>query len=266
MSELSSTVRFDGEWDKESTDSKSQEEKVGPGTWPRGVDRVPRHSIGAVVSILCEEFPATTVSKVRFLEDQGLVKPFRTATGYRKYSSADIERIRFILAQQRDSYAPLKAIHEHLVSLDGGHDVEPEPTARLVTSGGAVLDIPKEQSVTLRALGDLTGTTSEFIEDCVNAGLIHPDLGGHFSSLSVKIVSLASSLATAGIEPRLLRTVRTSAERCADLAERVITSRESRNRPGDRERNRAKAHDLSQTIGDLHEQLLRSAIYAIIED
>ena len=267
MSEPSAAKLGSG-WDGDSEGSKSQakDKDLGPGTWPRGVDRTPRHSIGAVVSILREEFPATSVSKVRFLEDQGLVKPFRTATGYRKYSAADIDRIRFILLQQRDSYAPLKAIHEHLVSLDGGHDVVPEPTARLVASGGDILDIPKDQDITLRSLRDLTGTSSEFIEECVNVGLIHPDLGGHFSAISVKIVALASTLASAGIEPRLLRTVRTSAERCADLAERVIMSRDSRNRPGDRERNRAQAHDLAETIGDLHEQLLRAAIYAIIGD
>ena len=65
-------------------------------------------TIGQVVKILDREFPATTVSKVRFLEEKGLVSPHRTASGYRKYSAADVERIRLVLAKQRDSYAPLR--------------------------------------------------------------------------------------------------------------------------------------------------------------
>lgn len=243
----------------------AEEPELGPGTWPRGVDRTPKYSIGAVVSLLTKEFPATTVSKVRFLEDQGLVKPFRTGSGYRKYSSADVERIRFILTQQRDSYAPLKVIHEQLVSLDGGHDIGPEPAARLVASGGVVIQPADEQTVSLRTLRDLTGASHDLIEECVKAGLIHPDLGGHFPAKAVRIVSLSIALAAGGLEPRLLRTVRTSAERCAELAERVVLSRESRQRPGDRERTRAQAQDLSQTISELHNEILTLAVNSFVD-
>lgn len=239
-------------------------DEIGPGTWPRGVDRTPKYSIGVLVGLLKEEFPATTVSKIRFLEDQGLVKPFRTGSGYRKYSPADLERIRFILAQQRDSYAPLKIIHEQLEALDGGYDIGPEPAARLVSSEGEVV-VPQGQSVTLRTLREVTGAPSDIIEECVRVGLIHPDLGGRFPARAVKVVTLVQKLGESGVQARSLRGVRVSADRCADLVERVITSRENRSRPGDRERNRSQAEQLSENISDLHNEIFVLAVAALLE-
>ena len=82
------------------------------------------------------EFPAVTTSKLRFLEEQGLVEPVRTAAGYRQYSPADIERLRFVLRQQRDRYMPLKVIGDRLAALDAGEEDEPAPRARLATRDG----------------------------------------------------------------------------------------------------------------------------------
>ena len=84
---------------------KVTEETIEP--WPRGISREPELSIGQLVERLKGEFPAITQSKVRFLEDKGLVVPARTLAGYRKYSRADIERLRYVLASQGDSYSPL---------------------------------------------------------------------------------------------------------------------------------------------------------------
>ena len=112
-----------------STPAKSQllkevasASEIGP--WPRGVDRAPSLSIGQVVSELKAEFPAISLSKVRFLEEQGLVSPARSGSGYRKYSRADIERLRFVLSAQRDSFTPLKVIGDQLRALDAGHEAE----------------------------------------------------------------------------------------------------------------------------------------------
>ena len=78
--------------------------------WPRGISRRASMRISDVLAALQIEFPAVTTSKLRFLEEQGLVEPVRTAAGYRQYSPADIERLRFVLRQQRDRYMPLKVI------------------------------------------------------------------------------------------------------------------------------------------------------------
>ncbi len=83
-------------------------------------------SIGEVLATLRAEFPDVTISKIRFLESEGLVEPARTASGYRKFSHEDVERLRYVLAAQRDHYLPLRVIKDHLDALDRG--LEPAPS------------------------------------------------------------------------------------------------------------------------------------------
>lgn len=91
-------------------------------------------SIGEVLSLLQSEFPDVTISKIRFLESQGLIDPERTPSGYRKFYEPDIERLRWILVQQRENFLPLKVIKDRLSSADGIPTDEPEP---LAANGGA---------------------------------------------------------------------------------------------------------------------------------
>lgn len=234
-------------------------------SWPRGISHAPELSIGALVDIVKGEFPATTVSKIRFIEDKGLVKPHRTATGYRKYSRADVERIRFILTQQRDSYAPLKVIHEQLQALDAGHDADPAPRARVVASEGKLVTPPPTATVSVREIIDLTGVTAEQMEEYARLGLIIPDLGGRFPARVVKVVRLLSTLGGEGIPPRLLRSVRQGAERSADIVDQAVSSRENRSRPGEKERTSAQAADLSGVFGQLHGEFLAIAVEALFD-
>src|SRR5947209_20501431 len=92
-------------------------------------------SIGEVLAHLRGEFPDITISKLRFLEAEGLVEPQRTASGYRKYGPADVSRLRFVLAAQRDRYLPLRVIRDHLAALDPG---EAHPPALLPADPSAV--------------------------------------------------------------------------------------------------------------------------------
>src|SRR5262245_48015152 len=92
--------------------------RAAAGDGPGPVER--RLTIGKVLVALADDFPDVTASKIRFLEAEGLVKPHRTASGYRTYAAADVERLRYILAAQRDRYWPLKVIREALDSLDSG--------------------------------------------------------------------------------------------------------------------------------------------------
>ena len=85
-------------------------------------------TIGDVLARLRADFPDITISKIRFLESEGLIEPDRTPSGYRKFSQADIERLRFILEAQRDRYLPLRVIKEQLDALDAGR--EPPPVER----------------------------------------------------------------------------------------------------------------------------------------
>ncbi len=229
-------------------------------SWPRTVSQNPEFTIGAVAEMVASEFPATTVSKIRFLEDKGLIKPQRSQSGYRKYSRADVERIRFILTQQRDSYAPLKVIGEQLKALDAGHDVQPVPTARLVSSEGKTVLPAGSEMISARELSDLTGVSADRLHEYTQLGLILPDLGGYFLVRTVTVVNLLVMLEDAGIPARNLRAVKQGAERSADIVDQAVTSRENRNKPGEKERSRAQFEDLSQLFGRLHQELLAVAV------
>src|SRR5688572_33407870 len=89
-----------------------------------------RMNIGEVLDRLRPDFPGVTIPKIRFLEDKGLIKPERTPAGYRKFTSADVDRLRYILRMQRDHYLPLKVIGQHLDAIDRG--LEPQPIDSVV--------------------------------------------------------------------------------------------------------------------------------------
>ncbi|HEY4627576.1 MAG TPA: MerR family transcriptional regulator, partial [Blastococcus sp.] len=109
--------------------------------------RTPRLTIGEVLAVLRDDFPDVTISKIRYLESEDLVHPQRTPSGYRKFSRADVSRLRYVLAAQRDQYLPLRVIKEHLEALDrgeplptvaGGPGSVPPPPAAGDQDGGAV--------------------------------------------------------------------------------------------------------------------------------
>lgn len=235
-------------------------ETQAPQPWPRNVDRAPVFSIGQVVSELKSEYPAITLSKVRFLEEQGLVSPARTGAGYRKYSRADIERLRFVLSAQRDSFTPLKVIGDQLRALDAGHEIQPTPRARVVASQGQVVLPNNARSISARDLADLTGVGVDTLERFVKLGLIAPDLGGYFPARAVQIVSVLLRLEDAGFDIRLVRSVRTGAERSADIIAQTISSQSSRLRSGDAERAIARMSEAGELLADLHREFLRVSL------
>lgn len=220
------------------------------------------YGIGQLVKILAREFPATTVSKVRFLEDLGLVTPHRTASGYRKYSEADKERIRFVLTRQRDTFAPNRVIGEELAALDAGHDVETVPRARLVAAEGKPVALPSGRAITVSELSDYSGCTPEQLQVFVKLGLIAPDIGGRFAASTVRVVKLLNALVAAGVPAKMLRSVRNGAERNADIIDQVVSASSRRDRPGERARKEARADDLGEMVGDLHAAFLRTALDA----
>lgn len=251
--------------------------------WPQNLSHTPTYNIGQVVAMLHHEFPATTVTKVRYLEKEGLVKPGRSAAGYRKFSPADVERVRFILIQQRDSFAPLRVIAEQLAVLDAGHGIQNTDAA--TPGGGAVgqvrssatarnaggteiggtarsRDIAVEvrvdlRTVSVRDLIELTDSTEAELNEFVKAGLIQPNLDGYFSAKTVTLVQLLREVVAQGIPARNLRPVRTSIERMADIIELSVQSVTGRGRPGEQERARTKTLELGELVGTLAQEMLR---------
>ena len=119
-----------------------------------------RMNIGEVLDELRPDFPGITIPKIRFLEDKGLIKPERTPSGYRKFSGADVDRLRYVLRMQRDHYLPLKVIGEHLDAIDRG--LEPPPIDAVVPTVPQVAlaadGLPSPESFTVSDVGSLNGT------------------------------------------------------------------------------------------------------------
>lgn len=223
---------------------------------------MPTMSIGAALGILHREFPAASVSKIRFLEEQGLVRPHRTPSGYRSYSQADVERLRFVLAAQRDSFLPLKVIRERLAELDAGVSSVPAPGARVVTEDGELVVADGPERYTAEQMAEASGQPLEQIESLIAAGVLVADAGGRFPSALLPVAKLGADLAEHGIDARHLRAIRTAAERQVDLIEQVIAPvlsvRSGPSSAGARARAQTMAGDLAETLSQLHTALVRA--------
>jgi len=208
-------------------------------------------SIGAVLERLRPEFPDVTISKIRFLESEGLVSPERTPSGYRRFTEADVARLRFVLAAQRDQYLPLRVIREQL---DNGRPparaAEPEQVHPLPE--GARL--PRAEVLARAGVGDdLLSALEEY-------GLLAADRDGRYDGGAVSIARTAASLAAYGIEPRHLRAFRAAAEREVGLVEQVVAPLYRQRDPAARGRADEVARDLADLAVDLHALLVRAGL------
>lgn len=226
--------------------------------WPRGVSTTPQYSIGEVVKRLKQEFPAVTTSKVRYLEDEGIVTPARTATRYRMFSERDIERLRFCLATQRDTFMSNRGILQQLQALDNGCEADMPRPARIVASQGELVAPARgDLQMTARELADLTNCDDELLADIVAAGLVTPDMHGLFPQRALAIVHAASALRDFGVPTRNLRYVRTSARRTVDLADQVAGHGRKDRSGAEKERRLAKTREISELLVTLVTELTR---------
>lgn len=217
-------------------------------------------NIGAVLGILKQEFPAVTISKVRFLEDQGLVSPQRTPSGYRRFSQADVERLRFALSAQRDSFMPLRIIRERLAELDTGRGEALAPAARVVSADGEAVGGRLPARLRASELADATGSSREEIDMLTGAGLISTDAGGRYDASAVQIVMVAGALNQHGLDVRHLRALRSAAERQVDLVAQLTAPARAQPTGGSREQARATAQEIGVLCGELHTALLRAGV------
>lgn len=174
-------------------------------------------SIGEVINLLREDFPDVSVSKIRFLESQGLIDPGRSSSGYRQFDPDDIARLRFILAQQRDHFLPLKVIKSKLTLWERGEEGE--------VVGGSISTALDESGEPLdRAdLIKRSGLTEEELEQLVDVGLIRPIPNSTVFPPEAGVVGAeARRLMDHGLEPRHLRSIRLSVERETDLLTQLV--------------------------------------------
>lgn len=223
---------------------------------------MPEVGIGAALARLQEEFPDLTISKLRFLEAEGLVTPQRRPSGYRLYHPQDLDRIRYILRAQRDRFWPLKVIAEALDALDRGL-VEPQsPDARPVVPAILALDLPGDDTLhqpvegldlTSAELSQATGLDDAALALVQEFGLLAESNAG-FDAHDVAVGRAVTELMAYGLEPRHLRLFRTAADREVALAQQVTAGIRGRTARQD------AASDLAVACLTLHAALVRQGL------
>jgi DNA-binding transcriptional MerR regulator len=222
-----------------------------------------RMTIGEVLNRLHPDFPDVSISKIRFLEAEGLIDPERTSSGYRKFSYADLERLRYILAEQRDKYYPLKVIKEHLELMARG--LEPPAVAGEAPRAPRTVHVVpddvdtaqfaapvSQMRITRDELAANSGLSLEGIDDLVSFGLLRTRPGTeYFDADAVVVATTAAQLAAYGLEPRHLRAFKAAADREVGLIDQIV-SPQARQRD---EQAQARAAEMESELAALSVRL-----------
>lgn len=220
------------------------------------------HTIGEVLNLLRPEFADVSISKIRFLESEGLIRPGRSDSGYRQFATEDIDRLRYILSAQRDRYLPLRVIKEELSRLDAGLPVVPDTSARPTSarapepsSDAALLtDVALDRS----ELAHASGLRAEDIDALVTNGLLSGS--GPFDGVALRTARLAAELIRRGLEPRHLRAYRLAADRECDRIEQLVLPLLRQRNPDSRREASSTADELVALGGQLHRLLVEARL------
>lgn len=229
-------------------------------------------SIGEVLAQLRSDFADITISKIRFLEAEGLVEPERTSSGYRKFSREDVARLRYVLSAQRDHYLPLRVIKEHLDAIDRGlepptlNGAGPKVPRALVAAEGlpgpdAFLPDVSEIRLSKRELMDAAGLEPDRLEQLEQYGLLGPIPGtSHYDGNALVVAKTVAEMARFGIEARHLRPFKAAADREVGLVEQVVMPLVRQRNPEARARADEVARELAALSVKLHASLVRSGL------
>lgn len=210
-------------------------------------------SIGEVINLLRDDFPDVSVSKIRFLESQGLIDPGRSPSGYRQFDNDDIARLRFILQQQRDHFLPLKVIKSKLTLWERGEATTETQAPTRLSEEGEPLDFP-----TLLKRSGLSETEAEAL---IDAGLIRPvDDSNVFPAEAGIVGAEAKRLMEYGLEPRHLRAIRLGVDREADLLTQLVSPLAHATNAEARARAREVLESCSESVRVIHKALLSTEL------
>ena len=230
-------------------------------------------SIGEVLGRLRGDFTDITISKIRFLESEGLIEPQRTPSGYRKFTSSDLERLRYVLLAQRDQYLPLKVIKDNLDAIDRGLQpaviggvAAPRPAISLATIDGQMAPSAFGEVSEMRLSRDEllknSGLSDVQLVELESYGLITPR-GTHFDGDALAIAKAVTEMASFGIAPRHLRSFKSAADREIGLIEQVITPLIRQKSP----ESKARAEEVQKEIASLsirlHAALVRGGLHRL---
>jgi DNA-binding transcriptional MerR regulator len=205
--------------------------------------------IGEVLIRLQDEFPDVSVSKIRFLESEGLIEPARSPSGYRRFDEADVERLRYILTAQRDEYLPLRVIKERLLppgAPDGGGD-------QADTMRGARVSLSR------RELLAAAGIDEQQLAELETFALIRR-VGRAYGPDALQVASAAAALGRYGVEARHLRAVRAAVEREMSFIEQVVAPTLRQRKPEAREQAGRTAREIAALTMRVHGALIEAAL------
>ena len=237
-------------------------------------------SIGEVLKTLVEEFPDISISKIRFLETEGLIEPERTPSGYRKFKSADLARLKYILRLQRDHFMPLKVIRKRLEHFDPTAPQEEAPTTPTTPAPVSAVAVAPPMtnadddellgsadgglSLSFEELVSSSGLESDEIEELQEFGLIeaHPldDGGTFYNEDDLMVAKIARDFAKYGMGARHLRMYRNFADKEAGLFEQIIVPMSRSSTSDGRRQLDQSLIELSKLSHRLKRILLRSSI------
>jgi DNA-binding transcriptional MerR regulator len=268
------------------------------------VATTPSHiSIGEVLTLLLEEFPDVTISKIRFLESQGLIEPERTASGYRKFYDTDIELLRCILREQKDNFLPLRVIKDRLdtgqidptgemplpridddatgpVVVDGSLGVSrhpagrskgadtsvpnsPRPVPRSDETGG--LHLPTGVVLDAGELRSMSGLTAVELEQVESYGVIVSSPSGNYDEDALEVARIAKRFLDLGVDARHLRGWRVAADREAGLFEQIIQPLLRQRNPQSKDHAVAQLTELADHGSQLRAALMRTLLRRHLE-
>jgi len=228
-------------------------------------------NIGQVLELLRPEHPTISIPKIRFLEEQGLVSPERTPAGYRKYSHADVERLRYVLVLQRDHHQPHKRIAEILDAIDRG--LEPPPLMSLTPTVPEVAlspdGMPSPESfrrhddlrLSRKEVLKIAEISEELLRQLEDFGLVTARPGtGHFDTDALVVCTTARELAEYGLEPRHLRAFKAAADREVGLVEQVVAPQRRATDAAAKARTEDKVSQIAALSLKLHATLVKAGL------
>jgi DNA-binding transcriptional MerR regulator len=225
-------------------------------------------SIGEVLVAVKTEFPDITISKIRFLESEGLITPERTPSGYRKFYVDDVDRLKSILRMQRDEYLPLKVIKERLVQSDAVDEGAVELEGASAEGEGAsvseeLAEAPTGLQMSLEEMSAATGVDRERIKELESFGIVcthGPEGGRYYDGEDYIVLSIVKDFLRHGIEPRHLTMYKHFADRESSFFEALVAPTLRQRNPDARRAATQTLTDLSVTSRKFKQALLRNAL------
>src|SRR5712691_4044983 len=220
-------------------------------------------SIGEVLVSVKTEFPDITISKIRFLEAEGLIEPERTPSGYRKFYEQDVERLKGILRLQRDEYLPLKVIKERLLRQDqeDAGDLPPPPVAEEDEGEETLAEAPTGLQMSIEEMSAATGVDRDRIKELESFGLVcvhGPDGSRYYDGDDYIVLSIVKDFFRFGVEPRHLTMYKHFEERESDFFQTIVAPTLRQTNPDARRAASQALADLAVTSRKFKQALLRS--------